>query len=89
MKLNTEKFKVISDSTTNLTIENEEIKIVKEFKLLGSLVPNSSEDVKRRIALASVACGRFTEFMVTQTHLGKVKATSLQCTGTTNCYICF
>ena len=58
MKLNTEKFKVISDSTTNLTIENEEIKIVKEFKLLGSLVPNSSEDVKRRIALASVACGR-------------------------------
>ena len=32
MKIKTEKCKVISDSTANLTIENKEIKIVKEFK---------------------------------------------------------
>ena len=58
MKISTEKCKVISDSTTNLTIENEEIKIVKEFKFLGSLVPNSSDGVKRRIALANSALCR-------------------------------
>ena len=57
-KIGTEKCKVISDSTTNLTIENEEIKIVKEFKFLGSLVPNSSDDEKRRIALANSALCR-------------------------------
>ena len=41
MKINTEKCKVISDSTTNLTIENEEIEIMKKFQFLGSVVPNS------------------------------------------------
>ena len=50
MKINTEKCKVISDRTTNLTIENEEIRIMNEFKFLGSLAQNSSGDVKRRIA---------------------------------------
>ena len=38
MKINTEKCKVISDSNTNLTIENKEMEIVNEFKFLGSLV---------------------------------------------------
>ena len=42
MKINTEKRKVISDSTTNLTIESEEI--VKEFKFLGS----TSDNVKQK-----------------------------------------
>ena len=42
MKINTEKRKVISDSTTNLTIENEEI--VKEFKFLWS----TSDNVKQK-----------------------------------------
>ena len=59
MKINTEKCKVISDSTTNLTIENEEIEILKGFKFLGSLVPNSSSDVKGRIALANSTFGIF------------------------------
>ena len=58
MNISTEKCKFVSDSTTNLTIENEEIKIVKEFKFLGSLVPNSLDDVKRRIALANSALCR-------------------------------
>ena len=38
MKINTEKCKVFSDSNTNLTMENKEMEIVKEFKILGSLV---------------------------------------------------
>ena len=37
MKINTEKSKVISDSTPNLAIENEEIEIIKEFKFFWSL----------------------------------------------------
>ena len=53
MKISFEKCKVISDSTTNLSIENEEIEIVKEFKFLGSFVQNSSDDVKRRISLGN------------------------------------
>ena len=55
MKISTAKGKVISDSTTNCTIENEEIEIVKEFKFLRPLVPNSSDKVKRRIALPNSA----------------------------------
>ena len=58
MKINSERCKVISDSTSNLTIENKEIEIVKEFKFLGSLVPNSPDDVKRRITFANSAFGR-------------------------------
>ena len=57
-EINAEKLKVISDSTTNVTIENEEIEIVKKFIFLGSLVPNSSDDVKRRIALSNSVFGR-------------------------------
>ena len=88
MKINTEKYKVISDSTTNLTIENVEMEILIGFKFLGSLVPNSSDDVKRRIASANSVFGRLKKkCMATQRYLGKVKATSLQCTDTTSCYI--
>ena len=57
-KINTEKWKVICDSTTNLTITNKVIETVKEFKFLGSLVPNSSHKVKRKIALADSAFDR-------------------------------
>ena len=37
------------------------IEIVKEFKFLGSLVPNPSHKVKRKIALADSAFGRLKE----------------------------
>ena len=55
MNINTGKWKVISVSATNLTVETEEIKIVKEFKFLWSSVPYLPDDVKRRIALANSA----------------------------------
>ena len=58
MKINTGKCKVISNSPINITIENENIKVVEEFKFLGSVFPNSSLDVKRRIAMANSAFGR-------------------------------
>ena len=35
MNIITEKWKDISDSTTNVTIENKDIEIVKKFKFLG------------------------------------------------------
>ena len=37
MKINTKKCKIISDSTTNLIIEVEEIKIKEEFKKLEAM----------------------------------------------------
>ena len=37
MKINTIKCKIVSDSSTNLTIEVEEIKILKEFKNLEAM----------------------------------------------------
>ena len=58
MKISTDKCKVISNSHTNITIENEKVKNVEEFKFLGSVVPNSSLDVKRRIATANSVFGR-------------------------------
>ena len=70
MKINTEKSKVISDSTPNLAIENEEIEIIKEFKFFWSLG----------------ICQIEKKCMVRQRHLGNVKATSLRCIDTTDCY---
>ena len=54
MKINTEKCGIISDSTTNLTIENEEIKILKEFTFLGSLVSNLSADKVQATSLQNI-----------------------------------
>ena len=58
MKINTDKCKVISNSHANITIENENVENVEEFKFLGPVVPNSSLDVKRRIGTTSSAFGR-------------------------------
>ena len=58
MKIDTDKCKVVSNSHTNITIENENVENVEEFKFLGSVIPNSSLDVKRRIAAANSAFGR-------------------------------
>ena len=58
MKINTDKCKVISNSTTNITIENERMENVEEFNFLGSLMPNSALDIKRRTAMANSAFGR-------------------------------
>ena len=58
MKINTDKCKFISNSHISISIENKNIKIVEEFKFLGSVVSKSSLDSKRRKAIANSAYGR-------------------------------
>ena len=58
MKINASKCKVISPSEEDILIENHPIDKVNEFVFLGSVVPGTSSDIKRRIALASAAFGR-------------------------------
>ena len=58
MKINTDKCKLISNSPISISIENKNIKIVEEFKFLGSVVSKSSRDSKRRKAIANSAYGR-------------------------------
>ena len=61
MKINAGKCKVISPSEEDIFIENHPIEKVNEFVFLGSVVPGSASDIKRRIALASVASGRLKD----------------------------
>ena len=58
MKINAVKCKVISPSEEDIFIENHPIEKVNEFVFLGSVVPGSASDIKRRIAIASVSFGR-------------------------------
>ena len=57
MKINRAKCKIISPNDQAVVIVSE-VEHVKEFVFLGSVVPNSSDDVRRRISLASAAFGR-------------------------------
>ena len=59
LKINASKCKVISpDPLCNVQVEGEPVEIVESFVFLGSVVPNTSDDIKRRVALASSAFGR-------------------------------
>ena len=58
IKINAAKCKVIGESVGQITIDNNAVENVEKFVFLGSVVPNSSDDVKRRIALASSAFGK-------------------------------
>ena len=44
--------------TENISIDNQTVPKVAEFKFLSSLVPNCASDVNKRISLASQAFGR-------------------------------
>ena len=61
MKINVRKCKVISPETDNVTIKGNDIEKVESFTYLGSVVPGTESDVKRRIALASTAFGNLKE----------------------------
>ena len=61
MKINAQKCKMISPNQDSLTIDDCEVENVSEFTFLGSVVPGSSADVRRRIALASSAFERLRE----------------------------
>ena len=58
LKINAAKCKVLSPEQTPIEINGEAVENVSSFVFLGSVVPHTSDDVKRRIALASSAFGR-------------------------------
>ena len=61
MKMNVAKCKVISGEARQLVIDNTQVEAEERFVFLGSVVPGTSNDVARRIALASSAFGRLRE----------------------------
>ena len=58
MKINGAKCKILSPCQDRIDIDSEIVEHVTEFVFLGSIVPETAADVKRRIALASTAFGR-------------------------------
>ena len=61
MKINSKKTKIISESNQQISINGEEINHVEEFNYLGSMIPETSNAIKKRIAIASAAFGRLKE----------------------------
>ena len=61
MKINGAKCKILSLSDQRINIDGQELEHVGEFVFLGSVLPDSSAHIKRRIALASAAFGRLKE----------------------------
>ena len=53
MKINAAKCKVLSPFGDPVTIDSNPVGHVENFVFLGSYVPNSSNEIKRRIAMAS------------------------------------
>ena len=58
MKINLDKCKVLTASNDNITIEGEHLENVDNFVYLGSSMPDTVNDVERRIGLALSAFGR-------------------------------
>lgn len=59
LKINGDKCKVISDEELHeITVDDKAIDKVQEFVFLGSVLPGTSSDINRRIALATVAFGK-------------------------------
>ena len=58
LKVNSSKCKVMTEEVTPITIDGEQVEAVDSFVFLGSVIPSTSDDVKRRVALANTAFGR-------------------------------
>ena len=58
MKVNASKCNVISDDHECILIDGEAVDKVDEFIFLGSIVPGTTNDIKRRVGLAASAFGR-------------------------------
>ena len=61
MKINGSKCKILSPSDEIITLNGSEVEHVKEFVFLDSVLPNTTDDVKRRVSLASAAFGRLKD----------------------------
>ena len=58
MKINVVKCNAITPNQEPITIEGNNIETVNNFTFLGSNVPGTTADVKRRISLANIAFGK-------------------------------
>ena len=58
MKVNPSKCKIISSDPNEIRIDGKNVEKVDDFIFLGSVIPGTSADVKRRIGLAMSAFGR-------------------------------
>ena len=61
MKINSSKCKILTKENDEIYINNNEVEQVNEFTFLGSIVPGTTSDVKRRINLASSSFGRLSK----------------------------
>ena len=61
MKINASKCKAITASPISISISNNNVETVQDFIFLGSNVPSTSADIKRRISLANIAFGRLKQ----------------------------
>ena len=62
LKINADKCRVINtNEDDDVLVENTPVKKVLEFTFLGSVVPGSSSDTKRRIALAATVFGKLKD----------------------------
>ena len=82
------KTKVISDTQTRIRIDGADIENVDSFIYLGSVVPNSTDDIIRRTALAAQAFGRLQVVIWRNRNQFKFKSPSVQFTDCANSYIC-
>ena len=71
MKVNADKSKIMSEDIRNISIDGVNLEKVDSFVLLGSQVPSTSKDVRRRIALAATAFGNMRETIWTRKDIGR------------------
>ena len=71
MKINVVKSKVMTEDSRDIILEGTKLEKVDSFVLLGSQVPSTSSDVKRRIALASTAFGKLRETIWSRKDIGR------------------
>ena len=71
MKINGAKCTILSPLQDKIEIDNEEVEHVEQFVFLSSVVPDTTLDVKQRIALASTAFGRLIATVWTKRYLSK------------------
>ena len=83
MKINVGKCKIISNDQRDIMIEGSPVGQVTELTFLGSVIPGSESDVKRRIMLASSAFGRLKENIWSRKDIGKNLKIRLQSTNIT------
>ena len=80
MKVNPDKCEIISAEADNMQTDSSIVEKVERFIFLGSVVPGSTSDIRRRIGLASSAFGQHNKKNKdSQRHPNKTKNPPLLC----------